>query len=161
MSAAELRRAGYEPQIIELGHRLGWEWMGHGVTNSQFLRDIDEATERALIAEVKQSITAATGTTPRGWLSPGRAQTEHTPDLLRVASEAPRLVAGGRRNGKHLAQAPRRHTGLVDSFGAPLARARGVPDEHGRLPTHERRQAPQNERGRMLHGFGSLHVALL
>ena len=40
------------PRIIEEGKKLGWEWMGHGTTNSTLLNQQSEAEERALINEV-------------------------------------------------------------------------------------------------------------
>ena len=40
------------PRIIEEGKKLGWEWMGHGITNSILLNQQTEAEERALIKEV-------------------------------------------------------------------------------------------------------------
>ena len=40
------------PRIIEEGNKLGWEWMGHGITNSILLNAQSEAEERALISEV-------------------------------------------------------------------------------------------------------------
>src|SRR5581483_9874144 len=75
----------YEPQIIKMGMERGWEWMGHGRSNSESLSCLDEAGERALIQDVVRTITESTGTPPRGWLAPGRAQSEMTPDLLAEA----------------------------------------------------------------------------
>jgi allantoinase len=72
----------YEPQVVAAGVARGWEWMGHGKTNAQRLTGMDEPTERALIAEVLDTIHHATGTRPRGWLGPGLAETVRTPDLL-------------------------------------------------------------------------------
>jgi len=75
----------YEPQIIKMGMERGWEWMGHGRTNAERLQGLDIDAERALIQDVAKTIADATGTRPRGWLSPGRTQTENTPDLLAEA----------------------------------------------------------------------------
>jgi peptidoglycan/xylan/chitin deacetylase (PgdA/CDA1 family) len=75
----------HEPQIIKMGMERGWEWMGHGRTNAERLQGLDVDAERALIQEVVKTIADATGTPPRGWLSPGRTQTENTPDLLAEA----------------------------------------------------------------------------
>ena len=44
------------PRIIEEGNKLGWEWMGHGITNSIILNPQTEAEERALIKEVVSTI---------------------------------------------------------------------------------------------------------
>ena len=59
------------PRIIEEGKKLGWEWMGHGITNSILLSQQSEAEERALISETVSTIAASVGKAPRGWLSPG------------------------------------------------------------------------------------------
>ena len=63
------------PRIIEEGKKLGWEWMGHGITNSILLSDQTEAEERALIREVVTTIGKSVGKAPRGWLSPGLTET--------------------------------------------------------------------------------------
>jgi allantoinase len=70
------------PEIIEEGCRRNWEWMGHGLTNSQVLAGLPEAEERAVIRETVEIITKATGKAPRGWLGPGLAETVNTPDIL-------------------------------------------------------------------------------
>jgi peptidoglycan/xylan/chitin deacetylase (PgdA/CDA1 family) len=73
------------PRIIEAGKALGWEWMGHGITNSMLFRDQSEAEERAIIQQVMKTITASVGKAPRGWLSPALSETVRTPDLLAEA----------------------------------------------------------------------------
>jgi allantoinase len=72
----------FEPQIIKAGVDRGWEWMGHGITNSERLLGMDEATERRTVQQVVSSITEATGAAPRGWLGPGLGETPRTPDIL-------------------------------------------------------------------------------
>jgi peptidoglycan/xylan/chitin deacetylase (PgdA/CDA1 family) len=73
------------PRIIEAGKALGWEWMGHGVTNSVLINDQSEDDERALIQGVVATITQSTGTRPRGWLSPALSESHRTLDLLAEA----------------------------------------------------------------------------
>lgn len=73
------------PEIIEAGKARGWEFMGHGVTNSQSLAGLDEATERDVIARAMALITEAVGERPRGWLGPKLAENHRTPDLLAEA----------------------------------------------------------------------------
>ncbi len=75
----------YEPQIISAGVERGWEWMGHGRTNCERLSGLDEKPEWELIHEVVSVIGEATGASPKGWLSPGLAETLRTPDLLAEA----------------------------------------------------------------------------
>jgi peptidoglycan/xylan/chitin deacetylase (PgdA/CDA1 family) len=75
----------FEPQIIKAGMDLGWEWMGHGITNSEPLTGMDEARERQTIQEVVKTIADRTGQAPQGWLGPGLGETFNTPDLLAEA----------------------------------------------------------------------------
>ena len=74
------------PAVIEEGLKLGWEFMGHGESNTRRLSDtksIDE--ERALIGRTLSRIEAATGARPKGWLGPGLQETWNTLDLLSEA----------------------------------------------------------------------------
>ncbi|MDB5698565.1 MAG: polysaccharide deacetylase family protein [Alphaproteobacteria bacterium] len=73
------------PEIISAGRELGWEWMGHGMTNSTLLAGMAEDEERAEISNTLRTIAAATGAPPRGWLGPALTETEHTLDLLAEA----------------------------------------------------------------------------
>ena len=75
----------YEPQVIRGGVERRWEWMGHGRTNSEHLSGLDLDAERSLIQEVVKAIAESTGSSPRGWLSPGLGETLNTPDLLAEA----------------------------------------------------------------------------
>jgi|DewCreStandDraft_4_1066084.scaffolds.fasta_scaffold08539_6 peptidoglycan/xylan/chitin deacetylase (PgdA/CDA1 family) len=70
------------PRIIEEGKKLGWEWMGHGTSNSILLSGLAEREERAIIKETVDTITACVGTAPRGWLSPALSETARTLDIL-------------------------------------------------------------------------------
>lgn len=75
----------FYPQLIEAGCERGWEWMAHGKNNSSLVTKLSEDDERSLINEVISTIQAATGTRPRGWLSPALSETHNTPDLLAEA----------------------------------------------------------------------------
>ena len=70
------------PRSIEEGKKLGWEWMGHGVTNSVLISHQTEAEERALIKQTVSTIARAVGKAPRGWLSPALSETVRTLDIL-------------------------------------------------------------------------------
>jgi len=70
------------PQIVEAGNELGWEWMGHGTSNTVFINQLDEEEERRTIQTVVDTIAEATGTPPKGWLSPALSESFRTPDLL-------------------------------------------------------------------------------
>ena len=73
------------PQLIAAFREAGAEVAAHGRTNSEHQAGFDEATERALICDVRDSITMHEGTPPAGWLSPWIAETPVTPDLLHEA----------------------------------------------------------------------------
>ncbi|HXG51543.1 MAG TPA: polysaccharide deacetylase family protein [candidate division Zixibacteria bacterium] len=70
------------PPIIEQGNRRGWEWLGHGLTNSVSMADYPADQEREVIHRVKEIIASATGKPPKGWLGPGLGETFDTPDHL-------------------------------------------------------------------------------
>ena len=65
------------PRIIEAGNALGWEWMGHGTTNSILLNAQTEDEERALVRDAVETIAKGTGKRPKGWLSPASANGAH------------------------------------------------------------------------------------
>jgi peptidoglycan/xylan/chitin deacetylase (PgdA/CDA1 family) len=72
------------PRIIEETQRLGWELMGHGLTNSSMLTGLAPDEERRVIAGTRAAIESA-GTRMRGWLGPGLTETWSTVELLREA----------------------------------------------------------------------------
>ncbi|HZT06889.1 MAG TPA: polysaccharide deacetylase family protein [Chloroflexota bacterium] len=75
----------FEPDIVKAGMERRWEWMGHGITNSQRLTGLSEDDERGLIRQVVDTIASTTGAAPTGWLGPGLGETDRTPDLLAEA----------------------------------------------------------------------------
>ena len=70
------------PRIIEEGKKLGWEWMGHGTSNSILINKQSEVEERALIEQAVQTVKRSIGQAPRGWLSPALSETVNTLDIL-------------------------------------------------------------------------------
>ena len=70
------------PIIVEECKKLGWEFMCHANTNSQFLGGMSEAEERRVIRESMVAITKAVGQRPKGWRSPGFSSTFNTPHIL-------------------------------------------------------------------------------
>lgn len=70
------------PRIIEAGVELGWEWMGHGMTNAVLINEQSEDDERAIIAETADVIAEHTGARPTGWLGPALTESHNTLDLL-------------------------------------------------------------------------------
>ena len=79
------------PKAVEEMKKRHWEFMGHGLTNSQNLSSkfsLDQ--ERDLIQTVLRTIEQAVGVRPQGWLGPGLAETFNTLDIL--AEEGIRYV---------------------------------------------------------------------
>ena len=72
----------HEPEIVEAGMERGWEFMGHGETNSRPMTGLSEPEERTVIRNVRDQIAEMTGEEPRGWLGPARAETFNTPRIL-------------------------------------------------------------------------------
>jgi len=61
----------YHPAIIDEGNKRKWEWLGHGVTNNIRMTQYPADEERAVVRQIKETISSATGRAPRGWLGPG------------------------------------------------------------------------------------------
>lgn len=70
------------PEIVQHGCERGWCWIAHGRDNSTFHTGLDEAEERALLAQIIGTIEEATGRRPQGWLGPALTETHNTPRLL-------------------------------------------------------------------------------
>jgi allantoinase len=70
------------PKAIEEMKKRGWEFMGHGTTNSKTLAGLPPDQERETIRGVLNTIERATGKRPRGWLGPGLVETYNTLDIL-------------------------------------------------------------------------------
>jgi len=73
------------PRIVERSLELGWELMGHGLTNSESHHALDVADETAMISATVAEIRAFQGKPPRGWLGPGLTENVGTLDLLKKA----------------------------------------------------------------------------
>jgi len=70
------------PRIAQAAKDAGWEFMGHGWLQ-QPLHQVED--QRAAIRETMDAIRAFTGRPPRGWESPGLAETFDTIDYLAEA----------------------------------------------------------------------------
>ena len=75
----------YCPEVAAAARARGDEIVGHGRTNSERQGTLDEAGERALIAECTDRIRREEGAPPSGWLGPWISQSRLTPDLLQEA----------------------------------------------------------------------------
>ncbi len=85
--AALMNTAIYDhcPEVAAAFRARGDEVVGHGRTNAERQAEMDEATERALIAEVAARIQQEEGRPPLGWMGPWVNETHVTPDLLQEA----------------------------------------------------------------------------
>ncbi|MBI4332176.1 MAG: polysaccharide deacetylase family protein [Chloroflexi bacterium] len=70
------------PVIVEEGKKRGWEFLGHGITNSETLAGLTEEEERQVIRHSLDTVEKAVGWRPSGWRGPGMAETFNTPDIL-------------------------------------------------------------------------------
>ena len=70
------------PKAVEEMKKRGWEFMGHGINNSQSLANLSIDKEREVIQTTLRTIERATGKRPRGWLGPGLTETFNTLDIL-------------------------------------------------------------------------------
>jgi allantoinase len=70
------------PKAVEEMKKRGWEFMGHGTTNSESLAGLNPEREREVIQSVLKTIEQATGRKPRGWLGSGLVETYNTLDIL-------------------------------------------------------------------------------
>ncbi|MFC2998842.1 polysaccharide deacetylase family protein [Falsiroseomonas tokyonensis] len=86
-AAALLNTAIYDlcPDVAQAFRARGDEFVGHGRTNAERQSDMDEATERAMIAACRDRIAQEEGAAPRGWMGPWVSETHATPDLLAEA----------------------------------------------------------------------------
>lgn len=75
----------YAPQLAAAFRARGDEFVGHGRSNAERQGILDEAGERALIAEATAAIARHEGRAPAGWLGPWISQSRVTPDLLQEA----------------------------------------------------------------------------
>lgn len=73
------------PAIIEEIVKRGWDILAHGITNYRQLSGLSIEAERQVIRETIDTITAATGRRPRGWLGPGLHETFSTLEILAEA----------------------------------------------------------------------------
>jgi peptidoglycan/xylan/chitin deacetylase (PgdA/CDA1 family) len=75
----------HHPEVIEACLTRKWELFSHGVYNTRYTYDMDEAQERAMIRDCIDTVARHTGHRVVGWLGPWLANTEHTMDLLAEA----------------------------------------------------------------------------
>jgi peptidoglycan/xylan/chitin deacetylase (PgdA/CDA1 family) len=76
------------PEVMDAVRARRDEVVSHGYTNSVRQGDMDEDSERRLIANVTRTITQFEGQPPKGWLGPWISESLRTPDLLEEAGYA-------------------------------------------------------------------------
>jgi peptidoglycan/xylan/chitin deacetylase (PgdA/CDA1 family) len=72
----------HHPEIIEACVERDWELFSHGIYNTRYMFEMDEARERAMIEDVIATIREASGQDVDGWLAPALTYTENTMNLL-------------------------------------------------------------------------------
>jgi peptidoglycan/xylan/chitin deacetylase (PgdA/CDA1 family) len=70
------------PRVAQAAHEAGWEFMGHGYVQRPMHHVEDQPKA---IADTMAAIKECTGKAPRGWESPGLAETPETIDHLAAA----------------------------------------------------------------------------
>lgn len=70
------------PEVVADGVARGWEFFSHGIYNTRYAYDMDEAQERAIIEDSIATVQRATGQRIRGWLAPALTHTLRTMDLI-------------------------------------------------------------------------------
>ncbi|MDE1675308.1 polysaccharide deacetylase family protein [Nocardia gipuzkoensis] len=70
------------PEIIAAGNERSWAWLVHGKNNTTFHTGLGVDEERQSLEEMIETVRAATGQQPLGWLGPGLTETHNTPELL-------------------------------------------------------------------------------
>ena len=72
----------HHPEIIEACAQRGWEFFSHGIYNTRYSYEMDEAQERAVIEDSIRTVQDATGQRIRGYLAPALTHTPRTLDLI-------------------------------------------------------------------------------
>ncbi len=75
----------YRPEIVARMRARGDEIIGHGRTQSERQATMWEEDEARMVAEATQTIEAAYGSRPYGWMGPGMSHTPVTIDVLQEA----------------------------------------------------------------------------
>jgi peptidoglycan/xylan/chitin deacetylase (PgdA/CDA1 family) len=71
------------PYVVERCRERGYEFIAHGLSASRAItEEMGDEAERAYIAASLEAVEAATGTRPRGWLSPDYMESTRTVRLL-------------------------------------------------------------------------------
>jgi allantoinase len=72
----------HHPEIIAECVKRDWELYSHGVYNTRYVFGMDEAQERAVIRDARETIARHAGQRLDGWLAPALTYTDNTIELL-------------------------------------------------------------------------------
>ena len=72
----------HHPEIIKACVERNWEFFSHGIYNTRYSYEMDEAQERAIIEDSINTVQKATGQRIVGYLAPALTHPERTMDLL-------------------------------------------------------------------------------
>jgi peptidoglycan/xylan/chitin deacetylase (PgdA/CDA1 family) len=73
------------PEVKQAMVERNWDFMSHGLYNTQYVTTLGEAEERAFIADNIETLKRHTGKQLKGFFGPSFSGTERTPDLLAEA----------------------------------------------------------------------------
>ena len=73
------------PEVKAAMVERDWDFMSHGVYNTEYITTLSEAAERAFILDNIESLHRHTGKQLKGFFGPSFTGTERTPDLLAEA----------------------------------------------------------------------------
>ena len=82
-----LNLANFEhyPEVLEACERRQWDYMCHGIYNTQYLWGLEREEEERFVAECVATFRRLTGRRLAGWFSPAASHTLNTPDLVAAA----------------------------------------------------------------------------
>jgi len=118
------------PKAVDEMKKRGWEFMGHGTTNSESLAGLNPEREREVIGSVLKTIEQATGRKPRGWLGSGLVETYNTlsiPYCMEI-NDIPLFLRKGYTGEQY-------YRSVIDQFETLLADSKKQPRVMG-IPLH-------------------------
>ena len=80
--SAGLGNFEHYPEILEACEARHWDYMCHGIYNTQYVWGYEEEEERAFVAECVETYRRLTGRQLAGWFGPAASHTLNTPDIV-------------------------------------------------------------------------------
>ncbi len=72
----------HHPELIEECKKRDWEFFSHGIYNTRYSYNMNEAQERAILEDAINTVQTHTGQRIAGYLAPALTHTERTMDLM-------------------------------------------------------------------------------